>query len=235
MNPRQFYDQRWRDKELGGAGPQQRDWLHRNLLDRVVDPLASPRREVALALIPPPPGRLLDIGCWKGEFIEAALAGQRCVEAMGTDLARDAVDNARERGLDARVHDLNEEPLPFAADHFDCVTLLGVLEHLFDPYAVFAEVHRVLRGGGHLIVAVPNAASVSNRVRLLLGRELVTSLDPGWDGGHLHYFTLHSLHRLGEKYGFEVDRITGTGAKRRVRERWPSLLFGELVLRMRKR
>src|SRR5205807_635488 len=101
------------------------------------------------------------------------------------------------------------------------------------PYAVFAEVRRVLKSGGCLIVAVPNAASFSNRCRLMWGRALVTSLDPGWDGGHLHYFTLHSLRQLAGKYQFGVERVAGTGAKRALRERWPSLLLGEIVLRLR--
>jgi methionine biosynthesis protein MetW len=235
MKPSDFYDQVWRGKTGPAAAPtKQRDWFHRYVLDHLVDPLENPRGQVVLELMADPAGRLLDVGCGKGDLITAALAGGRCRDAVGIDIGEPAVAIARKRGLDARVHDLNESALPFQDQSFDCVTLMAVLEHVFDPLFAVSEIYRVLKPNGSLILAVPNAASFSNRARLLFGRGLVTSLDPGWDGGHLHYFTVHSLTALLRDHAFSIERIAGSGAGRRWRELWPSLLIGELLLRCRK-
>jgi len=235
MKLRDFYEEVWRGKTRPDqASTKQRDWFHRHFLDHLVDPLENPRGQVVLELMTDPPGRLLDVGCGKGDLMNAARASGRCSTAVGVDIAESAVEIARGRGFDARVHDLNDSPLPFEDASFDCVTFMAVLEHVFDPHFAVSEVRRVLKPRGCLILAVPNAASFSNRARLLVGRGLVTSLDPGWDGGHLHYFTMHSLTGLIREYDFSVERITGSGGGRSWREWWPSLLLGELLLRCRK-
>ncbi len=235
MNPEQFYNRLWQHKEEQPSGsPPPRDAFHRYFLDRLFDPHRNPRGQVALELLTDSPGRLLDVGCWKGDFMAAALAAGKCREAVGVDIVEAGVEWARARGLDARLHNLNDGPLPFPNASFDAVTMLGVLEHLFDPYFAVAEARRVLRAGGCFIVAVPNAASFSNRARILAGRSPVTSLDPGWDGGHLHYFTVHSLRQLVRQAGFVVERIAGTGAKRSLREWWPALLLGQFLFRCHK-
>ena len=234
MNPKKFYNQLWDQKQGNSGWQSRRDWFHRYFLDYLFDPHQNPRDKVALELMAGAPGRLLDIGCWSGDFMEAALAAGKCRTAEGVDITGAGVERARRRGLAVNVLDLNDGPLPFSDGAFECVTMLGVLEHVFDPHFAVDEIWRVLVGGGYAILAVPNAASLSNRVRLLAGRALVTSLDPGWDGGHLHYFTVHSLKQLVTGHGFVLERVAGTGAKRGMREWWPSLLLGQFLFRCRK-
>lgn len=95
--------------------------------------------------------------------------------------------------------------------------------------------YRVLRPGGELVIDVPNVASFTNRLRILLGRVPVASRDPGWDGGHLHYFTKHALDRFLKSEGFDIlDRKT-TGGQPYLREWWISLLGGELLYLCRRR
>jgi SAM-dependent methyltransferase len=45
--------------------------------------------------------------------------------------------------------------LPFENDSFDTILMTEVLEHLFDPYVVMAELNRVLRPGGKLLLTTP--------------------------------------------------------------------------------
>jgi SAM-dependent methyltransferase len=150
------------------------------------------------------------------------------------DFVAEGVDAARAKGFDARVVDLNADPLPFPEAHFDGVVHLAVLEHVFDPFAVIREVRRVLRPGGEFVIAVPNVASLTNRLRILFGRIPVTSSDAGWDGGHLHYFTKHALDHFLADEGFEVIERRTTGGHAALREWWISLLAGELVYRCRR-
>jgi SAM-dependent methyltransferase len=150
-------------------------------------------------------------------------------ELHGVDLIASSVDAARAKGVEAQVVDLDRERLPYADGEFDAVTMLAVLEHVFDPYGIIEDVHRVLRPGGVLVIDVPNVGSFSNRLRILFGRLPVTSTDPGWDGGHLHYFTRHAFDRFLASAGFDVLHRTTTGGRSQLREWWISLLAGDLV------
>ncbi|MDO8669448.1 MAG: class I SAM-dependent methyltransferase [Candidatus Buchananbacteria bacterium] len=53
-------------------------------------------------------------------------------------------------------HDLNITPYPFSDNTFDLVEADHVLEHLDRPFKVMAEIHRILKPGGQLIIKVPH-------------------------------------------------------------------------------
>ena len=72
----------------------------------------------------------------------------------GVDSDPNAVSFCRERGIE-RVQRLTSQTLPWEAESFDLVTALDVIEHIEDDRAVLAEVRRVLRPGGTLLITVP--------------------------------------------------------------------------------
>jgi SAM-dependent methyltransferase len=98
-----------------------------------------------------PGARLLDAGCGSGRTLDE-LARYGCVS--GVDLSPDAVEAARRRGHDD-VRVARVEQLPFADAVFDVVTCLDVIEHTPDDRATLAELRRVTRPGGLLVVTVP--------------------------------------------------------------------------------
>jgi methionine biosynthesis protein MetW len=208
-----YYDELWQHRTRAQASTypaRRRDWFHRAVLDPLIDPRANDRTEVTRAMLPT--GRtLLDVGCWDGASCRAYGAFERFASVCGVDITECAVDAARHHGLEAALVDLNRDPLPFEDGRFDCVVMLAVLEHVMDPYQLLREAFRVLAAGGHLIVCVPNVASFSNRMRVLLGHPPRTSHDPGLDGGHLHYFTPRSLRELLAENGFDVIARAPTG------------------------
>jgi methionine biosynthesis protein MetW len=228
MDPKAFYEGLWRTKMQPQHAARRRDALHRWILDPVFDPAANPRHDVVLRMLPRG-GRLLDVGCWNGDFMARVRDAGLFLELYGVDLIAASVDRATARGFHAKVVDLNAEALPFEDGQFDAVTMLAVLEHVFDPYAMIGEIHRVLAPGGVLAIAVPNVGSFSNRMRILFGRIPVTSPDPGWDGGHLHYFTRRDFDDFLTGAGFTILQRRTSGGRPRVREWWLSLLAGELV------
>jgi SAM-dependent methyltransferase len=230
MDPKKFYDDRWRADHRPTV---RRDWFHHFVLDPIFDPNANPRPEVALSLLQGGQ-RLLDIGCWNGGFLARVQQAGLYRELHGVDVVAEGVESARKRGFQAQTVDLNREPLPFPDQHFDGVTILAVLEHIFDPHSTIREVHRVLRPRGELVIDVPNVSSLTNRARILFGRLPVTSADAGWDGGHLHYFTKHALDQFLREEGFDVLARKTTGGRSRLREWWISLLGGELIYRCRR-
>ena len=102
--------------------------------------------------LPIPPGaRLLDAGCGSGRTLDELARRGR---VSGVDTSPEAVAAARRRGhRDVRV--ARVERLPFPDGTFDLVTCLDVVEHTPDDRATLAELRRVTRPGGLLVVTVP--------------------------------------------------------------------------------
>jgi SAM-dependent methyltransferase len=98
--------------------------------------------------------RLLDVACGSGAFLRRAV--DRGLNAAGIDVSPAAVALAAERlpGAELLVGDAQE--LPFADSSFDLVTCLGSLEHFPAPERGAAEIARVVRPAGRVVVFVPN-------------------------------------------------------------------------------
>ena len=115
-------------------------------------------RAISLALLAPalPPlpesARILDAGCGTGNNLRHLARHGR---AVGVDLSDDALRFCRSRGVAAAKAGLLALPFPDAS--FDCVTSFDVLYHRWvrDDRAAVAEMARVLRPGGVLLVRVP--------------------------------------------------------------------------------
>jgi len=154
-----------------------------------------------------PVGRLLDIGCTQGDW--AARWQSQGWEAAGVDVNLDKIGLAIKSGIDARVCDLNQSPLPFDNARFDLIFAGEVIEHLVDTDGFLSEVRRCCKPGGSLLLTTPNLASFENRARLLLG------IYPKWlnynlDGsGHVRLYTPSTLKRQLAAHGFTVVRQTG--------------------------
>ncbi|MBX5491339.1 MAG: class I SAM-dependent methyltransferase [Chloroflexi bacterium] len=141
---------------------------------------------------PAGPGRLLDVGCHIGVFLE--LAVQRGWDAEGVEPSRWAASCGRARGLRVRCSTLQGAALPSAS--YDVVTLWDVIEHFADPAAELREVWRLLRPGGLVGITTMNIDSLVARV-----------LGPRWPWlmqMHLYYFSERTLRALLARCGFEV-------------------------------
>lgn len=116
------------------------------------------RRRILLAELErnPPDGRdgpaqILDLGCGTGGMLEPL---RRFGEVRGLDADERAVAFCRARG-EERVELLESDRLPLADDSIDLVTAFDVLEHIEDDRGALAEIRRVVRPGGSLLVTVP--------------------------------------------------------------------------------
>lgn len=188
---------------------------------------------------------LLDVGCSDGSLI--LKARNIFKEIYGIDISQSRINNAKQitaekfpndRDIHLSVCNINNK-IDFPDDLFDVVTSIAVIEHIFDPYFVVGEIHRVLKKDGIFIVNVPNIAYIKHRIRLLFGHLPVTSSaynwkEIGWDGGHLHYFTRKTFCKLLQECGFEIIKVTGSGLFANLRNFYPSLLTGDICIKAKK-
>jgi len=109
--------------------------------------------------------RILDVGCANGMFGEALLNGHPTV---GVDFSLEMCVLARARGMIA--YQADALALPFADEQFDLVYGAGLLEHISDLAGLFAELARVCRPGGRVVVGTANKVSLARRVMRLVRR-----------------------------------------------------------------
>jgi 2-polyprenyl-3-methyl-5-hydroxy-6-metoxy-1,4-benzoquinol methylase len=137
-----------------------------------------------------PPGRLLDVGCSVGVFLE--LGRDAGWDAEGVEASEWSAAQARSRGLAVHNELFEQAPLPSAA--YDVICFWDVLEHVPSPRAVLRKAHDLLRPGGLLLVSTPNVRSLS---ALALGRRW-------WfiERDHIYYYTPGTLAEHLRRCGF---------------------------------
>jgi 2-polyprenyl-6-hydroxyphenyl methylase/3-demethylubiquinone-9 3-methyltransferase len=163
------------------------------------------RRDFLLAHLPAG-ARVLDVGCGEGAF-SAAMA-----EAGARPIAVDVADEPlrRLRARFGRLDDVRRatagEPLPLADGEVDAVWAGEVIEHVVDVGAFCAELRRVLKPAGPLILTTPD------HPRRLLARFALrpAAFDERFDpyADHLRFFTVRTLRRVLSDAGFETVAMT---------------------------
>jgi SAM-dependent methyltransferase len=113
------------------------------------------------------PRRVLEVGCGWGAFAQRTIE-ELGVELVAIDQSERMVELARERGVDARVGDVQD--LPFADGEFDCAVANWMLYHVADLDRGLAELARVLRPGGRLVAATNGLGHLEELWRLV-GRD----------------------------------------------------------------
>lgn len=98
------------------------------------------------------------------------------------------------------------EPFPYESGSFDGVIFCEILEHLLlsgdDP---LAEISRILRSGGFIILSTPNAARLANLLQLMKGRNIYPNYSPhGIYGRHNREYTLPEVRGLLQRHSFRV-------------------------------
>ena len=127
------------------------------------------------------PRRVLEVGCGWGELAEW-IEQDTGADAVAIDLSPRMVELARQRGVDARVADVQE--LPFDDGEFDCAVAAWMLYHVPDLDRALGELVRVLGRGGRLVAAT-NSAFHLQELRDLVGSGPSPSTFTRENGGEL--------------------------------------------------
>lgn len=153
-----------------------------------------------------PGGRLLEIGCAYGFFLEMAA---RHYDARGVDVTEAGVTHAREvLGLDATCADFLD--LPDEPGAYDVVCMWDTVEHLPHPARFIDKAARWLAPGGVLVATTGDFASVVSQVR----KERWRLVHPP---SHLYYFTPETLGAAMIRAGLDVAGTRHVGYYRSLR------------------
>jgi len=150
-------------------------------------------------------GRLLDVGCGNGLFLnQMERLGWK---AVGVEQDGEAVSIARERyGLQVFRGSLEEAKFP--EGHFDAITMNHVIEHVLDPIGLLKECRRILKPDGKLVMVTPNSKSLGLQI-----------FDEDWRGlevpRHMYLFSPHAMRACAGAAGLAIQelRTTAKGAR----------------------
>jgi 2-polyprenyl-3-methyl-5-hydroxy-6-metoxy-1,4-benzoquinol methylase len=153
----------------------------------------------------PPGGKILEIGCAYGPFLQAAK--EAGYDALGTDINPEAIQHiTHELGLKAVRGDFLELPLEQlgGAESYDAVVLWYVIEHFPRVFRLLDKIKRLLKPRGILAFSTPNALGATGR------------WDPGrfFTSSPLDHYTLWSPKnsaRVLERFGFSLRTMRHTG------------------------
>ena len=149
----------------------------------------------------------------------------------GIELVAEAADQARSRGIDVTVADLNQ-PLPYPDRSFDVVCSNQVIEHLADTDLFVTETRRIVKPGGYTVCSTENLAGWHNIAALVLGwqpfsltnvtaqtgglgnpaalhRNRPDSNRHSWQ--HERVFAYRGLNELFSAHGFTIEAVAGAG------------------------
>ncbi len=151
-----------------------------------------------------PSGRLLDVGCGIGTFLNIAKSGG--FDVQGTEISGYASKYAQEK-YGFPVFKGTLEGAGFDSESFDVVTIWHVLEHVSNPKSTIAEIYRLLKPNGLLVIAVPNVDNflMQTLYRLVKRKELkYFSIED--KELHLYHFSEKTLRVVLESAGFSIVR-----------------------------
>lgn len=144
------------------------------------------------------PSSLLDVGCGNGNLL--ALLGRSERSLAGADLSPEMIKHARKKlGDSVDLKETDSENLPWNSSSFDAITCTDSFHHYPNPEKVLLEMRRVLKPGGHIVIADPSAPA--------LFRWIVNFSFKFTKSGDVKLYSTDEWKRMMNSTGFRVARL----------------------------
>ena len=147
-----------------------------------------------LDALPARSGRLIEMGCAYGFFLDEA---RKSFKTYGVEVSDAARASCIARGLEV-TSTLDAETL--ARGPFDVAVMLDVIEHLINPGDVLMRLHSAMGPGATLLITTGDFGSALAR---MMGRRWRLMTPPQ----HLWFFSQRTLAALLARHGFRVQRV----------------------------
>ncbi len=151
---------------------------------------------------------LLDVGCSSGALLHVA-RDEGFGAVSGVEPGSASAATASAAGFE--VHRGFLEVNMLAAESYDVVTMIEVIEHLTNPLEVVRAAHRVLKPGGLLVTNTPNMDSWT--LQWVKGDWECFDMYATDHGGHACFFSPKSMRTLAGRTGFEFEYIRTGGLR----------------------
>jgi len=126
-------------------------------------------RETLKILDLKPEQKVLDVGCYSGLFSAMVMEKFPGVDLVAVEIDDERISMAKTRGIKVFKTDFEKDNLLFADNYFDAVLFLETIEHLANPLKILAEIRRVVKPGGEVIISTPNSVGLFARYSHLRG------------------------------------------------------------------
>jgi 2-polyprenyl-3-methyl-5-hydroxy-6-metoxy-1,4-benzoquinol methylase len=156
-----------------------------------------------LGFVPENTGKILDVGCGQGAFLEQVknLSG---ATTWGIEVKKEIAEKALGKADKILVGNVEEHIDSLPENYFDCITFNDVLEHLQDPNLVLKMIGPKLSENGIIIASIPNVRYCKNLFELIFRKDWHYVESGILDSTHLRFFTKKSMKRMFNESGFAV-------------------------------
>jgi ubiquinone/menaquinone biosynthesis C-methylase UbiE len=174
--------------------------------------------------------KLLDLGCFEGEFTVKLGDYIGTKNLYGIDVVPAVLQRAKKRDIQVKRGNLNVK-FPYKSNYFDVVHGNQVIEHMYDSDMFLSEIYRILKPGGYAVISTENASSWINIFAGIMGWQIfsLTNISSKRLGignplamfrnqkiayasfGHIRIYNFWGLKEYFEVMGFSVEEVRGAG------------------------
>lgn len=185
------------DYRYGDASPSH---THSYLWDKVVELLGQ---------CSAPPSSVFEIGCGNGAT--ANMLAQKGYEVVGVDTSEDGITMANKEYPELNLFRGSAyDALADKYGTFPAVISLEVIEHCYYPRKFANTLYELLEEGGTAIVSTPYHGYFKN-LALAVSGKLDNHFTALWDGGHIKFWSMHTLGVLLKEAGFSEVNFVRVG------------------------
>ena len=154
---------------------------------------------------------VFELGCGAGTVLSMCSASYKA----GVDISAKAIEHAKDlttktEPIDLKVVNIDMEDIPWETASFNGVMAIEVLEHLFDPVHALAEMNRILKRNGKIVVTVPNIGYYYFRWYHLKSGEMSDFTGNGLIvNEHIRFYSVKAIRLLLQLTGFKVVNVRG--------------------------
>ena len=151
----------------------------------------------------------LDLGCGNGFLTNHISTFFK--ETHGYDVSESGINLAKKRNnLNVKYFLTDKNLSNIEKNYYDIVTLLEVIEHVYDPHEFLVNIKSKMKKKGKIIISTPFHGYFKN-LAIALTNKFDHQFNPLWLHGHIKFFSKRTIIQILEDNGFKINTIYYSG------------------------